>query len=159
MTPIENLLAEQAIAKAVTGYMNAIDSGRWDDVKSFFADHIFVDYTSVRPEPPAATMSRDQMIKLWQTKFAKEIAFQHCLSNLEFDVRESTALCIGHLCAHHVMPNASGEIVLWQIGVRLTWKFRLDTLTQWVIESVKGDYIWDRTEPFKGIKTYSEIEA
>jgi hypothetical protein len=152
MTQLENLLAEHEIIKTVTGYMMAVDTGKWDDVGAFFAPEVFLDYTSVRPLPPARSLQREAMVSGWQTRYAKEIAYQHGLSNLVAQVQGLEATCAGNNVASHVMDDPKGHgIVLWQIGVRLNWRLRNES-SNWLITSVVAEYVWDRTEPFEGMR-------
>ena len=151
MDAIGNLLAEHAVVKVVIAYMNAVDTGRWEDLAQYFADEVHLDYSDVHPNP-AESLRREAVIRRWRNRFDGEIAYQHELSNLEVRVAGSDAVCNGNNVGSHVLEDASGQVVLWQVGVRLEWQLRLDRHGRWVISSVKAEYIWDRTEPFNGRK-------
>jgi len=154
MTALEIHLDEQAVAKVVTGYMVAVDTRQWDKVPGFFADQVHVDYTSIRPVPAAQVIQKDGMVTLWRSRFDKEMAYQHALSNLLVTIEGDKATCTGNNVASHVMADASrgGSIVLWQIGVRLNWTLQRGVDSSWLIDSVRAEYLWDRTEPFAGIR-------
>jgi hypothetical protein len=155
MSEIEQFIAEQKITKTVIGYMNAVDTRRWNDVGTFFAEEIFLDYSSVRATNPPQTVRREDAVEKWRIKFEQEIAVQHQLSNLEVRVDGGEASCVGNNVAAHVMKNSNNEIVLWQIGVRLTWKLKRNEKLSWVITSVQAEYLWDRTEPFNAMNTHA----
>ena len=145
------MLAEHAVSKTVIGYMNAVGSGRWNDVAQYFDDLVRVDYSDVHPGP-VETLRREDLVMRWKVRFDKEIAYQHEISNLEVCVSGSDAICYGNNIGSHVMEDASGKVVFWQVGVRLEWKLKLNGESRWVIAAVTAEYIWDRTEPFHGRK-------
>lgn len=156
---IDTLLVEHAIIKTITSYMNAVDTGRWEDVAAYLCDDIFLDYTSIPGAAPAGSIPKLDAIARWREKFSKELAYQHHLSNLEVTIEAGKACCSGNNCGDHVLTDSSGRIVLWQIGVRLHWQLHLEEQGRWVVNSVKAEYLWDRTEPFNGLKLPSPSRA
>ncbi|MCW3701500.1 nuclear transport factor 2 family protein [Burkholderia cenocepacia] len=149
---IDTLLAESAIVKTITGYMNAVDTGRWDDVSAFFKNDVFVDYSSIPGAPTAFTASKRDVIARWEERFRKEIAYQHHLSNLEVLVTGDLATCFGNNRGDHLLEDTEGRVVLWQIGVRLNWTLQRAVYGAWEIASVTAEYLWDRREQFNGLK-------
>ena len=148
---MRDLIKEIAITKTVTGYMVAVDARRWDDLPVFFADEVFVDYTSVRAVPPAASLRREDMIARWRSRYDQVTAYQHELSNVVVRVSGDRAICTGNNAASLVKPDTeSDQTVLWQAGVRLNWELECRDKRDWVITSIRAEHVWDRTEPYRG---------
>jgi hypothetical protein len=148
---MRDFLAEIAITKTVTGYMVAVDARRWDDLAPFFAEEVFVDYTSVRAVPPAASLHREAMIARWRSRYDQVAAYQHELSNVVVHVSGDRAICTGNNAASLVRSDTEpDQMVLWQAGVRLNWELECRDQRDWVITSIRAEHVWDRTEPYRG---------
>lgn len=127
-------------------YMSAADHRDWAAARSCFADEVYLDYTDLRPNPPAGMIAADTMIAGWAERHAAILAYHHHMGNLLPSVDGDTARCTASGLATHLRGSASGGTEFWQLGAY--YDYELERANgRWVITSVTIHKQWERTAP------------
>lgn len=135
-----------AVAEAIHRWMTLIDFRRWPDLRACFDARVFVDYTALRPQPPAGWFDADQMIAGWKARYDSVIAYQHHIGNFLSVIDADIARCTGSNVTTHERQTADGSgRELWHVGVYHRWQLaRIGG--HWLITHIAARRIWDRTD-------------
>src|SRR5688572_16924485 len=91
----DRLLLEQTLIRLADGLDNAVDDKDWARARSFFADHLTADFSSLTGQP-AATIPADALIEGWTTNLAPSKTSLHLRTNHQVTVQGDTATMVSH---------------------------------------------------------------
>ena len=126
------LAREQAVRTLVGRIAHTIDTRRWADLRSLYADEVTTDYTSLFGGE-AQRQSGDALIAGWRALLGALDATQHLVGPIDvrLDGDDATAEC--HVRGYHVRRGAPGGDE-WMVA------------GQWVIRALERDGRWRVTD-------------
>lgn len=137
---------ESAVRDVVHRWMTLVDQRQWEGIAALFAARVFVDYTSVRPDPPAGWVEADAMIAGWRRRYDAIVAYQHHVGTFVGAVDGDVARCSGSSIATHQRRAPDGEgTVLWQAGVYHRWQLVRDG-ERWRLTHIAAHKLWERVD-------------
>ena len=124
----ESLAREQAVRTLVARIAHTIDTRRWSDLRTLYADQVTTDYTSLFGGE-VQRQSGDALIAGWRELLGKLDATQHLVGPIDvrLDGDRATAEC--HVRGYHVRRGAPGGEE-WMVA------------GQWVIRAVERGEDW-----------------
>jgi len=135
-----------AMNEAINRWMPLIDHRRWSDLPACFDARVHVDYTALRPQPPAGWFEADKMIAGWKERYDGVVAYQHHIGNFLSAIDHDIARCSGSNVTTHERPSADGAgAELWHVGVYHRWQLaRIEG--RWLITHIAASRVWDRID-------------
>ncbi len=110
---VQNLLDREELREVRARVAWALDTRDWDLFGSLFADRVDLDLGALGV--PAATISREQVVALFQQSFRRPVAemgTQQLYGNPVVDLDGDTATVRSYLLGHHHVPGLdTGEVV------------------------------------------------
>ena len=143
---LRRLEDKAAVREAIHRWMTLIDHRRWTDLRDCFDGRVYVDYTALRPQPPAGWFEADEMIAGWKARYDGVMAYQHHIGNFLSAIDGDTARCTGSNVTTHQRPTAdSSGVELWHVGVYHRWQLaRIGA--RWLITHIAASRVWDRSD-------------
>jgi hypothetical protein len=92
---LDRLLLEQTLIRLADGLDNAVDDKDWARARSFFADQVTADFSSLTGQP-AATIPADALVEGWKTNLAPSKTSLHLRTNHQVTVEGDAATMISH---------------------------------------------------------------
>jgi ketosteroid isomerase-like protein len=132
---------EAAIRLLVDEIDNACDAKDWEKCRSFFADEVEVDITSLVGGEPAR-IAADDLIGAWRTNLFAEKKTFHQRGNHRIEIDGETATVFSKAYAFNLLE--SGEVSgLWEVWGNYTHDFKR-TGTGWLCSGMKLEVIHQR---------------
>lgn len=140
---------EWEIRRVVDGIDNACDAKNWRKCRSYFADEIEADFTSLAGGEPAK-IKADDLIEAWKTNLYKEKISFHQRTNHRIKVEDERAEVFSKGYAFNLLEE--GEVNgLWEV-----WAHYTHTLVKnengWKVSGMKLDVIHQRGDA--RVRTY-----
>lgn len=135
-----------AVRELVHRWMTLVDHRRWSALADCFDTRVYVDYTGLRPLPPAGWVERESMIAGWKARYDEVIAYQHHIGNFLSAIDGDIARCTGSNVTTHERPT-SGSVgtELWHVGVYHRWQLAR-VGGSWRLTHIAAQKIWERTD-------------
>jgi len=92
---LETLLLEQTLIRLADGLDNAVDDKDWVLARTFLADQLNADFSSVSGQP-AARIPADALIAGWRGNLAPSKTSLHLRTNHQVRVEGETAVLVSH---------------------------------------------------------------
>lgn len=150
MTPLLDAAAmrrevkdKQDVGETIVRYMTMVDLRRWAEVRTCFAELVYIDYTALRPDPPAQTMPADEIVTMWKRRHDPISACQHHMGNLVPSVEGDRAHCLANGIGIRY-ENSGTAGTLTELGAYYEYGLVRDG-ESWKIDKVKIDRLWEKT--------------
>jgi len=143
---VQRLEDKLAVREVVHRWMTLVDQRRWTELDDCFDARVYVDYTGLRPMPPAGWAERQSMIAGWKARYDEVIAYQHHIGNFISATHGDIARCTGsNLTTHERRTSDGSGVELWHVGVYHRWQLaRLGG--RWRLTHIAAQKIWERTD-------------
>lgn len=109
---LKSLLEERELVRITNEIDVAVDRKEWDRARSFFADEVRVDFTSLVGGEPAQ-MKSDDLIGAWKTNLVPEKKTFHLRGNHIVSVKGDEATVYSHGYAWNQMAGVGSD--LWEV--------------------------------------------
>jgi hypothetical protein len=140
---------ELAIRLVVDEIDNACDAKVWETCRSFFADEVEVDFTSLAGGEPAK-ISADDLIAAWKTNLFAEKKTYHQRGNHRIEVSGDKATVFSKAYAFNLLE--SGEVAgLWEVWGNYTHDL-VRTENGWKCSAMKLEVVHQRGDD--RVRTY-----
>lgn len=137
----QNSSDEAAIRRVVDEIDNACDLKQWKRCRSYFADEIEVDFTSLAGGEPGA-MKADELIEAWKTNLFSEKKTFHQRSNHSIKINGDSAEVFSKAYAFNLLET--GEVTgFWEVWGNYTHALRR-TEKGWKVTKMTLDVIYRR---------------
>jgi hypothetical protein len=137
----QKYLDESAIRSAVDEIDNACDAKDWEKCRSFFADEVDVDFTSLAGGEPAK-ITADDLIDSWRTNLFAEKKTFHQRGNHRIELTGDKATVFSKAYAFNLLE--SGEVTgLWEVWGNYTHDF-VRSGTGWKCSAMKLEVVHQR---------------
>jgi hypothetical protein len=132
---------EAAIRLATDEIDNSCDAKDWEKCRSFFADEVEVDFTSLAGGEPAR-IAADALIGGWKTNLFAQKKTYHQRGNHRIEIDGETATVFSKAYAFNLLE--SGEVTgLWEVWGNYTHRFNR-TADGWLCTAMKLEVIHQR---------------
>jgi fermentation-respiration switch protein FrsA (DUF1100 family) len=122
-----------AIINTLQGVFNSADKRDWTQCTGYFADEVFVDYSSLN-NVPGSIMKATDLIKGWESFLPKFRITQHMVTNFDISIKGDKATATFYAHAIHHLPHTKGGDV-W--GVYAKYNTELNqTAAGWKIAAM-----------------------
>ena len=138
---IQRLLDENEIRSVIDGYDVAVDAKQWDKVRSYFADEVQFDATSLEGGEPMVINS-DDMVGQWAVILFEEKKSNHMRTNFVIEVDGDTATAFSKGYSLNIMDLDNGSD-LWEVWGDYTHKLKR-TPQGWKINGMRYDKVYAR---------------
>ena len=143
---VQRLEDKLAVLAVVHRWMTLVDQRRWSELHECFDARVYVDYTGLRPVPPAAWVERESMIAGWKARYDEVIAYQHHIGNFVGAIDGDVARCTGsNIATHERRTSDRSAIELWHVGVYHRWQLARVS-GQWRLTHIAAQKVWERTD-------------
>jgi ketosteroid isomerase-like protein len=146
----EQKKADESAIRLVTDEIdNACDAKDWEKCRSFFAEEVEVDFTSLAGGEPAR-ISADDLIGAWKTILFAEKKTYHQRGNHRIEIDGDLATVFSKAYAFNLLE--SGEVTgLWEVWGNYTHKFAR-TRNGWQCTAMKLEVVHQRGDA--RVRTY-----
>ena len=111
--PIQQMMDEREIIRSIEGIAISLDEKDWATVGTFFAEEIFVDFTSLTGGEPG-TMASADLITGWSTALFEDKISHHMYTNHRVSIEGNNAEVFSKGYAFNLLPNEQGDD-LWEV--------------------------------------------
>ena len=138
---LEQLVEESAIRRVVDEIDNACDLKEWERLRTYFADRVTADFTSLSGGEPAE-ISADDLVGAWKTNLFPEKKTFHLRGNHVIDVVGERAMVLSKGYAFNLLER--GDVTgLWEVWGNYTHSL-IKTAAGWKIDGMKLDVLHQR---------------
>ena len=146
----QNISDELAIRLATDEIDNACDAKDWETCRTFFADEVETDFTSLAGGEPAR-ISAEDLINGWKTNLFAEKKTYHQRGNHRIAIDGDRATVFSKAYAFNLLE--SGEVTgLWEVWGKYTHRFNR-TDAGWKCSAMKLEVVHRRGD--ERVRTYS----
>ena len=137
----QKLADESAIRLVVDEIDNSCDAKDWAKCRSFFADEVEIDFTSLAGGEPAR-ITADDLINVWRTNLFAEKKTYHQRGNHRIEIYGDRAIVFSKAYAFNLLEE--GEVAgLWEVWGNYTHSL-IKTETGWKCLAMKLEVIHQR---------------
>jgi hypothetical protein len=145
----QKIADESAIRLLTDEIDNTCDEKDWETCRSYFADEVEIDFTSLAGGEPAK-ISADDLIEAWKTNLFAEKKTYHQRGNHRIEIDAGTATVFSKAYAFNLLE--SGEAAgLWEVWGNYTHEF-VRTEAGWKCSAMKLEVIHQRGDA--RVRTY-----
>jgi len=137
----QKIVDELAIRAVVDEIDNTCDAKDWEACRSFFADEVEVDFTSLAGGEPAR-ISADDLIGAWKTNLYAEKKTYHQRGNHRIEIAGDSATVFSKAYAFNLLESSEVN-GLWEVWGNYTHALKR-TATGWKCTAMRLDVIHQR---------------
>lgn len=127
---LQAIVDERAVIAIADGVDNAVDARDWTRARSYFADKVLADFSTLTGQPPA-TISAEDLIGGWSGNLKGSKTSLHLRTNHQVTIAGDRATVVSHGYAWNRMPGQGDP--LWEVWG--TYEHRLTRTTDsWKID-------------------------
>lgn len=143
---VQWLQDKDAVRETIHRWMSYVDQRQWSELRDCFDANVYVDYTGLRPQPPAAWKELEDLIASWRARYDTIIAYQHHIGSFIGAIDGDVARCTGgSITTHHRRTVDGVGTELWQVGATHRWQLgRMNG--RWRITHIAASKVWERLE-------------
>jgi hypothetical protein len=146
----QHIADELAIRLATDEIDNACDAKDWEKCRTFFADEVAVDFTSLAGGEPAK-ISAEDLINAWKTNLFAEKKTYHQRGNHRIEIDGERATVFSKAYAFNLLE--SGEVAgLWEVWGNYTHDFVRTGSGDWKCSAMKLEVVHQRGD--ERVRTY-----
>lgn len=104
---LNEYVAKQAIQEVELTFAHSLDTKNWELASTLFANQVIADFTAYGI--PAKTMSKEELIALYQYSFRNEkLITEHLYTNFLITIDGRTATCRFNFVGNHFVKDLEG---------------------------------------------------